>query len=62
MSDDDLDDFEEDEPEFDDSFLEASLKKGRRKKLDSRRRIEELQELRRMRELLADDDFEFDDS
>lgn len=61
MGDDDLDDFEEDEPEFDDAFFEASLKKGRRKKLDSRRRIEELQELRRMRELLADEDFEFDE-
>lgn len=62
MGDDDLDDFEDSEPEFDDTFFESSLKKGKRNKLESRRRIEELQELRRMRELLADDDFEFDDN
>ena len=32
----------------------------RKSELDSRRRIEELQELRRLRELLEDDDFVLD--
>ena len=60
MNDDDFDDFDDEIPELDDKFVETPSTSKKNMKLQLRRRIEDLEELRRMRQLFADDDFDFD--
>ena len=55
---DDDDEFEPDDSE--DKYQPEPIPRSRESVLDSRRRIEDLQELRRMRKLLEDDEFELD--
>lgn len=60
MSDDDVDDTDWDDSDEEYGSVAETRQVTRASTLASRRRLEDLQELKRMRELLGDDDFVLD--